>query len=480
MINKLPFIYKFRTSKNAYVYDVNSNNLIRVEDKVYSVIDSKEWKNNELIINALNEGIISNKRPSKIVPTIDYREIKEILENNIQRLILFVADQCNLSCAYCYYSDSYGSTKNLKGNLMDWNMAKDAIDFYLSRSKENDKSKEQAICFYGGEPFLNFGIIRKSVEYVKNRRKGIPIAISTNLTLLDNDILKFLIDKHIFLSVSLDGPKELHDRYRVFKNGQGSFDKVIENLKKIYKRDKEYFYNNLVFNVIAAPPIDYVKIHNFFSKEDLFSKSWFANVGKISYTGEPRFKEKYGIDRTKGQETEKELFKMFEEKVVKEGTCKDKFLFRFYYQQFWRLYNRRMQPFPKIIKERSACIPGQLRLLVDPSGDLYPCEKGISTFKIGSIEEGINYDKCFSLVREYTNIRTKLCTNCWAIRFCNSCYLGAEKKGKLSKETKKKECESIIMHWGVTLKRFAEIMEDNPKAFEESRKQLKPEMYFLL
>jgi len=478
MNDAYPFVYKFRTNKNGYVYDVNTNNILRVTDDVYKEIDTKPWSNRQ-IRDAFESGIISNKRPLRIIPAVSFKKMKEVLQGDIQKIILFVADYCNLSCSYCYYSDIYERSKNLNGKFMDWDIAKEAIDFYLQHSKD-DKGDEKAICFYGGEPFLNFEVIQKSVEYIRSKRGWIVVAISTNLTLLDKDILDFLIDNRIHLSVSLDGPEELHDRYRIFKNGKGSFGIVLKNLKKIYERDMEYFYNFVIFNVTAAPPIDYTKIHDFFSSSKLFSKSWYANIGKISFTGGPRFKDKYGFDRNEGEETEEKLFERFRGKIVNEGRCKDRFLLRFYYPHFWKIYNRLMVPLPSLIKERNACIPGQLRLLVAPDGDLYPCEKGISTIKIGCLDGGFDFEKCYELIREYTKIRTELCRDCWAIRFCNTCYLGAEKDGKMDKEVKKEECTYVKKHWGVMLKRFAEIMEERPDAFSESRKLIKMDRIFLL
>jgi uncharacterized protein len=139
-----------------------------------------------------------------------------------------------------------------------------------------------------------------------------------------------------------------------------------------------------------------------------------------------------------------------------------------------------MKRLPQEIVERSSCIPGQMRLLVDPDGKFYPCEKGASSLQIGDINHGFDYEKCYSLIEEYCKIRNELCLNCYAIRFCKTCYIGALKGGKLDKKTKEEECKMIKAHYSNMLRRFIEIMEENPKAFEYSRKVLIPEKYFLL
>lgn len=99
---------------------------------------------------------------------------------------------------------------------------------------------------------------------------------------------------------------------------------------------------------------------------------------------------------------------------------------------------------------------------------------------IGDVKNGFYYDKTYGIKKGYTEMRNEICKNCWAIRFCSSCYLGAISNGSLCKREKEKECKRIRAFWGLYMKRYIEIMEENPHAFDYLRKWVKKEQYFLL
>jgi len=177
----------------------------------------------------------------------------------------------------------------------------------------------------------------------------------------------------------------------------------------------------------------------------------------------------------------KEIFKIFKDDCIKRGLCKDIFLSNMYYEIFNQVHNRIMSLLPENIIEKGACIPGLARLLVDCEGNFYPCEKG-GFYKIGNVYNGFNFKKIHIFVNNYSEIRNKLCLDCWAIRFCNSCYLGALKGDKLNLETKLKECKRTPRIYNRILIRYTEIMEKNPKAFKKLREwaENRPEYYPVL
>ena len=140
------------------------------------------------------------------------------------RVSLSLTQQCNLACRYCYASPSVDT-------VMTVETAKKIIDFALSLSSEKEKLD---FSFFGGEPLLKFDLIKEITPYIQNRakeeKKDFEISITTNGTILHREILDFLQEKNIHLCFSIDGPPDVHNQNRKYKNGRGSLEVIIKNL----------------------------------------------------------------------------------------------------------------------------------------------------------------------------------------------------------------------------------------------------------
>jgi uncharacterized protein len=150
----------------------------------------------------------------------------------VVNMAMLLTQSCNLNCVYCYgEGGSYGS-----GGNMDEQTAFQAVDWLLQQS---GKKKKIHVGFFGGEPFLNFLLMQKIVDYARKRcaeeDKKVAFHATTNGTLLDSEKIEFIRDNEISVMVSLDGPKEIHDAQRPFKNGQGSYDIIVDNCKNLLK-----------------------------------------------------------------------------------------------------------------------------------------------------------------------------------------------------------------------------------------------------
>ena len=147
----------------------------------------------------------------------------------IQTLVMNLTNQCNLSCQYCYeFGADKVATPEGKPKFMDVETAKTSVDFLLAESGDR---RSIHITFFGGETLMNFPLLKEVVAYA-NQRAGeqgrhIDFSLTTNATLLTPAIIEFLSENHIGVTVSMDGPKEMHDHLRVFANGKGSYD-IIE------------------------------------------------------------------------------------------------------------------------------------------------------------------------------------------------------------------------------------------------------------
>ena len=147
----------------------------------------------------------------------------------LQTLVLSLTNQCNLSCQYCYeFGADKVATPDGKPKFMDFETAKASVEFLLEHSPGR---RTVHITFFGGETLMNFPLLKKVVSYANQRAAGqgrlIDFSLTTNATLLTPAIIEFLSENRIGVTVSMDGPADLHDKLRVFANGRGSYD-IIE------------------------------------------------------------------------------------------------------------------------------------------------------------------------------------------------------------------------------------------------------------
>jgi uncharacterized protein len=145
-----------------------------------------------------------------------------ILREGLTQLCLCLTEDCNLRCKYCIYSDNYAYTRGYSHRHMSFETAKKAIDLYFSlieESKRYNPWREPVIGFYGGEPLLNFGVLKSCVEYAEEEYGDFKLnyTTTTNATLLNKEKADFLMQHGFSIAVSLDGPEEEHDRNRVLR-----------------------------------------------------------------------------------------------------------------------------------------------------------------------------------------------------------------------------------------------------------------------
>ena len=198
----------------------------------YLLGNGHTWEEAEAAIDELEsiDAICSPaaKRPQPSVP---------LKEFPLQRVVLNITNQCNLGCTYCYeYSDDRISQTAGKSKYMSAEIAQASVDMLFAESAAR---KNIHVTFFGGETLLNFPVMRHTVEYAHAKAaeqgKEIEFSLTTNATLLTEEIIAFLSEHRIGVTVSIDGDRELHDSQRVFKNGTGSYDVIVPKIKRLLK-----------------------------------------------------------------------------------------------------------------------------------------------------------------------------------------------------------------------------------------------------
>ncbi|NLE04259.1 MAG: 4Fe-4S cluster-binding domain-containing protein [Crenarchaeota archaeon] len=447
MTKHLPFIKLLRSPISGYFYDVGKNEIIRVDDKVYDylqrLLQGKETQvdcETLAIVDMLKE----RKYLSEVRPTIiehSYTHYLQLfLDRKIEKITLQLTQQCNFRCKYCVYSEN----KNLKQRVhtskrMTWKLAKKAIDFLWDHSVDSPRVN---IGFYGGEPLLEFELMKKTVEYAKLRFKGKPISFTTTIngSLLTEKVAEFFVTNNISTLISLDGPKEIHDINRLFKDGSGTYDTVISNIRSICEKYPEYsktFQISMVmdpvndFDCINSVTLDcsYIDFTNINaaivekSDEPVEYSDVFSQHAEYNYFLALLSHFHYLSDDKVSPISKKSLIADLSNinRMLKQKTM------------------------TKSIAPGGQCIPGQIRLFVNSDGDLFPCERVNETniMKIGSLETGFDYKKAKELLN-IGSITPEECKNCWAIRHCTICIKMADDGDKLSPKTKISNCPKSI------------------------------------
>lgn len=376
MKNSKPFIHLFRSTNYCYFFDVNTNHICRIDEDIYYYLEKEQndiaIQPEEMIkkkINALkNNGLLSNNRTEKILHPQD-KFLEYRLENYVQKVTLQVTQNCNFRCSYCIYSEQINPLQRSHSNKrMSWGTAKKAIDFLIAHSSEKDIVD---VGFYGGEPLLEFGLIKKCIEYcnIISESKKITFHITTNGTIVNNQIIEFLIENDVDLMISLDGPSEIHDKQRRFKvNGCGSFDIVFKNLKIIEDKYPQYS-DKITINCVINPKNNYNCLSNFFTYNDIFkNKTILFNIMSEGYGNKRHLpsKEYY-------YSSAYEIFKVF---LCEMGLLKEKKVSAIAkmdynkYQTMWKSLDS-INPIKKTDHPNGPCLPGTSRLFIDVDGNFF-------------------------------------------------------------------------------------------------------------
>lgn len=196
---------------------------------------------------------------------------KYLGQNGCKQLILNVTDACNLRCKYCYfYSDTYSYAPKMCNKSMSVYTAYKAIDVYLdyhkNRLKKNKKASG-AITFYGGEPLLQFELIKNCIAYASKIDLSLSFHLTTNGTIMNDEILSFFVEHNVHVTISLDGPKEEHDRNRITCNQVGTYDIVIKNINYIKEKYPAYFNTYIQCNAVYDWNTDLYRVKGFYNSK---------------------------------------------------------------------------------------------------------------------------------------------------------------------------------------------------------------------
>ena len=405
-------IHLFKVEEKLFVVDVHSCVFTEIDELAWDILEKSAEKNSrDEIIETLND----KYEPNTVSEAIDELEIMEsegflftedplssyqAHSSALSTLCLNVAQDCDLNCRYCFAKGgSYG-----KGpSRMSSEIAFKAVDFII---KNSGGLREITLCFFGGEPLLNYPVIRETVEYARMRSKEagkqLRLNITTNGTRLTRDIREYLSKNNFSVIFSIDGPKEIQDNMRPFNNGTGSYDVVSKNLRDLIEEKGNI---KLDFSIRAT----YTRKNHDLSK----ISAHLVDMGCHDISIEPAVlqDDEFEIRICDLLEIKNEYSKFARYYIdeIKKGRYFSFFHFRHTMNQTHRATRYLTQ-----------CGAGSGYLAVSSNGDIYPCHRfvGNDEYLMGDIFNGIKRPEISDLfVSAHVNNK-KECLQCWARYIC--------------------------------------------------------------
>ena len=404
------------------VLDIFSGSVHVVDEVAYDIIEMYEKKEREQIIAEILEKYSDREDVTREEIEECFAQIEELkaagklftpdtfapmagtlkqkTSGVVKALCLHVAHTCNLNCAYCFASQ--GKYQGERA-LMSLEVGKRALDYLI----ENSGSRRNLeVDFFGGEPLMNFDVVKELVAYARVREKeagkNFRFTLTTNGVLIDDDVIEFANREMSNVVLSLDGRKEIHDRYRVDYAGNGSWERIVPKFQKLVEaRGHKNYYMRGTFT--HANP-------DFLKDIEQMLELGFTELSMEPVVCAP---EDPSALTAEDLPVVLEQYEKLAELMLKrhrEGRP-----FTFYH------YMIDLKGGPCIYKRVSGCGSGTEYMAVTPWGDLYPCHQfvGEEKFKLGNVWDGVTNTEIQNEFGSCNVYSRPECKDCWAKLYCS-------------------------------------------------------------
>lgn len=411
-------IHQYKLNGYDIVLDCASGSVHVVDDVAYDMItDFENLSKDELInkiknkylgesaedLNDCYEELCALKAQGKLFSEDKFKplagKLKEKSAGVIKALCLHVAHTCNLNCSYCFASQGkYHGDRA----IMSYEVGKRALDFLVENSGTR---RNLEVDFFGGEPLMNFGVVKDLVAYArsieKEKNKNFRFTLTTNGLNITDEVIDFANKEMSNVVLSLDGRKEVHDRFRVDLAGRGSYDRIVPLFQKfVEKRGGKNYYMRGTFTHYNPDFLNDIKA--------------MLDLGFTEISMEPVVCAENDPSALTAEDREivKKQYEDLAKLMLKRRNAGKPFTFYHYMID--------LKGGPCIYKRVSGCGSGTEYMAVTPWGDLYPCHQfvGEEKFRLGSVFEGVtNLEKQneFATCNVYAR---EECADCWAKLYC--------------------------------------------------------------
>src|SRR3954469_24074863 len=368
----------------------------------------------------------------------------------LQTLVLNVTSKCNLSCGYCY---EYGEDKiveaSTKPRFMNEETAKQSVDFIF---KESEDSPTVNLTFFGGETLLNFKMLQSSLAYAKEKGhalgKQVNASLTTNATLLRDEVIDWMVENDVGVTVSIDGAREQQDKHRVFSNGMGSYDIIVPRIKELLARHRRRPVGARV--TLTGQNLDVASIYH-----HLFEEIGFWEVGFAPVT--TSWQREYAIE-DEGFRSLLSGFQSLADDYLKAALAGKRHGFS----------NVRdtLEEINKGMSKSHPCGAGFGLLGVATDGDVALCHRfaGSDSHKLGTVFDGVDrsHQEEF-LSKHHIDLKTD-CSKCWAHPLCaGGCYHEAHTRYGSTEQPNLHYCEWIRAWTNTCLEVYGTLAEQRPE-----------------
>ena len=417
-VYRLGEFHPFAAGGHRFLYLVPAGAIFELDAAAQTVIDrlaGGEASHDDLLaqLNAQNvstpdaQELIVELYQSRVITAGDIKPepLQEApADFPLQTLVLNLTNQCNLSCQYCYeFGADKVATPSGKPKFMNFETAKASVDFLLQQSAGR---RGVHITFFGGETLMNFPLLQNVVIYARDRAaeqgRSIDFSMTTNATLLTPAIIEFLSENRIGVTVSMDGPADLHDKFRVFANGRGSYGIIEPRVRELIQKHRTRPITARV--TLTSGVTDVIRIFRHL-KNDL----GFHEVGFAPVTTSPN--QLYAIN-DRGMDDVLAQFHQLADEYLEYALRGEMHGFSNVSDTLSELYQG--------VNKSHPCGAALGLVGVGPSGDIAPCHRFVDsdTHALGHISTGIDREKQKDFLRR-GHINSKYdCHTCWARPLC--------------------------------------------------------------
>ena len=415
-------VHQYKLGGYNIVLDICSGSVHAVDEVAYDIIAMFEGNDRETILAAMAEKyanreditptdleecydqVVMLKNQGKLFVPDTYEpmagKLKKKTAGVVKALCLHIAHTCNLNCSYCFASQG---KYNGERAVMSFEVGKQALDFLVANSGTR---RNLEVDFFGGEPLMNFQVVKDLVAYArsieKEHNKNFRFTLTTNGMLVDDDVIEFANRECHNVVLSLDGRKEIHDRYRVDYAGKGSWERIVPKFQKFVEaRGGKGYYMRGTFT--HANP-------DFLNDIQQMLDLGFTELSMEPVVCAPG-------DPSELTEDDKLIVMDQYEKLAQLMLQRDKEgkPFTFYH------YMIDLKGGPCIYKRISGCGSGTEYMAVTPWGDLYPCHQfvGDDKFLLGNIWDGVKNTAIQDELMGCNVYSRPECHDCWAKLYCS-------------------------------------------------------------
>lgn len=389
----------FPVGEQTYIFDIENGRIVRVDARTLRIIKNNDLPKNVLYHKCGNEfeleefeTLLDSMERVEFLSYVEKAEKARYVKEDVVGITLMLVQGCNLACSYCFgdegsYYDAGKMTKEV---------AFAAIDYLVDHT-----SKEKVlVTFFGGEPLLAVDLIEQIIDYCKTKDKVFTFSMTTNGTLVNDEISKLIVDNKISTIISIDGNKEKNDINRYYKNGKGSYNETIkqtEFLRNEYGVTSRATLTPKNLDMIAI--FEHMDRLGFKNVPMTPANNLLTDLDYLEYINSDIRLVEYAVELIQNKKYEQ----------VKKLT--------FIYSALISLHYG--------VDRKFGCGAGIRDVAIDIHGDIYPCHRFVSCKEtcIGNLfytfEENEKQRESYLDKSVISNIKSNtICSKCWIRRYC--------------------------------------------------------------